>query len=397
MSNTNLTIDLITRENLVVLHQKLNFIPNIATDYDERFATEGAKIGTSLRIRLPIQYSSATGATMATGTGADTTQQAVTLVVATQRHVPMRFTSKELTMDIDEFRERHIEPAMSQLAADIEGSALSMIDDVPLAITASTSVTLSDIIDGRQKHNDALAPFDGRCALLDSQAEADILKDTKGLFQDSSQIAKQYREGMMGRTSGYDFYMNTLIPTITTGSATASYLANKATAQTGSTIIVDTGTKTLKKGQVVTFAGTYDVHPESKATRSELKQFALTADAAATSTTLSVYPAVVASGPRQNVSQAIANNATVTPLGSASTTYKQSLLFQKGAFAFASADLEMPDDVSSKYKGRQVMDNISMRTLQQYEIVKDRFLTRLDVLYGFKRLRPGFAVKIWHT
>src|SRR5574343_1195673 len=120
MANSVLTPDDITREALRVLHQKLNFVTNIITEYDDSFAQDGAKIGNTLRIRQPIQYNTGTGATMATGTGADTTESSVTLTVNTQRHVPMRFTSNEMTMKIDDFSSRHIEPAMSKLAAMIE-------------------------------------------------------------------------------------------------------------------------------------------------------------------------------------------------------------------------------------------------------------------------------------
>ncbi|OOZ36800.1 P22 phage major capsid protein family protein [Solemya elarraichensis gill symbiont] len=125
MANLSLTIDDITRESLRVLHQKCNFISNITKDYDGSYAKQGAKIGDTLRIRLPIQYSTGTGATMATGTGADTIQTSTTLQVSTQRHVPMRFTSAEMTMDIDEFSSRHVEPAMKKLAAMIENDCLA--------------------------------------------------------------------------------------------------------------------------------------------------------------------------------------------------------------------------------------------------------------------------------
>ena len=56
MANTNLTIDQITQEALVVLHANLNFVGNINRQYDDRFAQTGGKIGDTLRIRKPVQY-----------------------------------------------------------------------------------------------------------------------------------------------------------------------------------------------------------------------------------------------------------------------------------------------------------------------------------------------------
>jgi len=403
MANVNLTIDDITRESLRILHQKMTFVPNITTGYDSSFAKDGAKIGTTLRIRHPIQYSSSTGATIATGTGADSIQSQTTLTVNTQRHVPMRFTSNELTMDIDSFSKRHLEPAMAILAAGIENDALNMQDEVANTIAAGASVTWSEILDARKILNQNVAPLSDRCALMDSQGAVDVLTDTKGLFQDSSEIAKQYKEGMMGRSGGFDFFENPMMKTQTTGTegGGTAYRTNAATAQVGSTtnltsmsLIVDTGTKTITEGSVFTIEDCYDVHPETKQSTGVLKQFvALAAQTGAG--TMSVSPALIATGPYQNCNTGAANNKKLTFIGAASTAYKRSLLFQKGFAVFGTADLVLPK--GTHMASRQVYDDISMRIIQDYDVVKDRVFTRLDVLYGYKVLRPQLAVGIHHT
>ena len=58
---TLLTPTAVTREALRLLHQKLNFVGTINRSYDDRFAKSGAKIGDSLSIRLPNQYTVRTG------------------------------------------------------------------------------------------------------------------------------------------------------------------------------------------------------------------------------------------------------------------------------------------------------------------------------------------------
>lgn len=403
MANTLLTPDMITREALVVLHQKLNFVGNVTRDYDDAYANSGAKIGNSLRIRNPIQYATGTGATMATGTGADTTENKVTLTVNSQRHVPMRFTSNELTMSIDDFSKRHIEPAMSVLAAKVENDAFNMVDEVYNNVQAGTAVSFAEILSGRKQLVDNLAPASERYALLDTQANVDLVDALKGLFNNQEKISKQNIEGMMGRTGGMDFFENTLIGNHTSGAegGGSAYLCNSATAQVGSatnpismSLIVDTGTKTVKEGDTFTIASVNRVHPESKADTGELQQFTVLADFTGAGT-ISISPAIIATGPYQNCTAGAANNAKLTFNGAASTAYKQSLLFQKGAFAFATADLVLPSGID--FASRQVLDGISMRLVRDYDIVKDRFLTRLDVLYGYKVLRPQLACKILHT
>ena len=56
MPNTILTPTAVTREALRILHQKLNFVGNVNRSYDDSFAKTGAKIGDSLKIRLPNEY-----------------------------------------------------------------------------------------------------------------------------------------------------------------------------------------------------------------------------------------------------------------------------------------------------------------------------------------------------
>ena len=411
MANVSLTIDEITRESLRVLHQKCNFIGNVTKDYDDSYAKAGAKIGDTLRIRLPIQYSTGTGATMATGTGADTVQTSTTLQVSTQRHVPMRFTSAEMTMDIDEFSERHVQPAMTKLAAMIENDCISQaLTGTAQLHQASTLATpvYKDIMEARKILQESLTPEDARTILLDPQMCVDLNDALKGLYNDSKSLSKMFLDGMITRAQGFDFYENTLLPDYTSGAedtGDAAYDVNGAQSKTLSatssdpntmTLTIDQGTKTITNGQVFTIAGVYDVHPESKATRGTLKRFTVVSGGQAAATSIVITPAIIASGPHQNVSAAAANDAALTFLNADTlTTFHQSLAFQKGAYAFGTADLVLPPNENAS---RQVSDGISMRLIDKYyDGVKDRLYTRLDVLYGFKVIRPELAVKLWHT
>jgi hypothetical protein len=391
MANTLLTADMITREALRILHQKCNFIGNIHRDYDDSYAKSGAKIGDSLRIRLPNEYTVRSGATLS---AQDVTEQQVTLQVSTQKGVDVNFTSAELTLDIDDFSDRILEPAMSVLAANIEADAFNMLKDVYNHVDNLTSaITFNDLMVGRKRLVDSLAPNNNRCAILNTQDNVDLVDALKGLFHDSQGIKKQYREGMMGRTGGFDFYENTILPAHTTGTAAAStgYLVNGAT-QTGATLTVDTGTNTLLKGDIITIAGVNRVHPETKADTGQLQPFVVTSDSGASATSLAISPSITTSGGTQNVSGSPADNAAITKIGAASDVYNASLVFQKEAFAFATADLVMPSGVD--FASRQVYDGISMRIVRQYDITNDKFPCRIDVLYGYKTLRAQLAARI---
>jgi len=394
MTQSILTSTQVTREALRILHQKLNFVGNIVRDYDDSFAKTGAKIGDTLKVRLPNQYVVRTGAAL----NAQETQEAnnyAALTVGTQKGVDLNFTSAELTLSLDDFSQRILQPAMSVLAANIEADALSMALDVYQAVNnIGSAITLSKVLGGRKLLQDALAPSDNqRTALLNTQDNADLVDALKGLFQDSTAISKQYKEGIMGRTAGFDFYENTLLANQATGTAASAttYTVNGAN-QTGSGVIVATGATTFKRGDIVTFAGCNRVHPETKADTGVLQQFVVTTDHPGGAGTLQIAPAIVTSGGFQNVSASPTNGGAVVKVGGASAIYKPSLVFHKEAFAFATADLILPGGVD--FAAREVMDGISIRTVRQYDINNDRLPTRLDVLYGFKTVRPQLAARI---
>ena len=369
------------------LHQKLNFVGNIVREYDDSFAKSGARIGDSLKIRLPNQYVVRTGATLSTQ---DTTESSVTLQVATQKGVDLNFTSVDLTLSLDDFSKRILDPAMAVLAANIEADALSMYKDVWQSTwNGGSAATYNLALDTRTILQRALAPSNDRTALMDPRAMADVVKDTKSLFNDSTSISKQFKEGYMGRAAGFDWMENTMLPSHTRGGSNGAYLTNSGTAQTGSTLVVDTGATAPSQGDVITIAGVFAVHPETKVSTGVLQQFVI--GAGATTTSFPISPAIVASGAGQNVSNGAADNQAITFFGTASTAVQTSLLFQKEAFAFATADLVMPKGVD--FAAREVMDGISMRIIRDYTIATDQFPCRIDVLYGYKTIRPQLAAR----
>lgn len=392
MANALLTPTQVTRKALQVLHSKLSFIGSINRQYDDSFAKAGAKIGSQLKIRNPNQYVVRSGAALVPQ---DTNESSTTLTVSSQKGVDINFTSAEMTLSLDDFSDRILQPAMAVLAANMEADALNMALDVYNAVNnVGQAITLNKALAARKMLVDNLAPGDARTLLLNTQDNLDLVDSLKGLFQDSSEISKQYREGVVGRTAGFGtIYENTLLPSQATGTAAAAtgYTVNGAN-QTGSGVVVATGATTFAKGDVVTFAGCNRVHPETKADTGVLQQFVVTAPYAGGAGTLAISPAIVTTGAAQNVTGSPTNTGAVTKLGGASAVYKPSLAFHKDAFTFATADLIMPEGVD--FSAREVFDGISMRIVRQYAISSDTMPCRIDVLYGYQTLRAQLAARI---
>ena len=402
MANSLLTPTAVTREALRILHQKLTFVGNVNRQYDDSFAKDGAKIGDSLKIRLPNQYTVRTGKTLDTQ---DTAENSVTLQVATQKGVDLNFSSADLTMSIDDFSSRIIEPAMAVLAAHIEDDALDMYKDVYNEISDVGATASFDLVQQVSKTlTDNLAPYSDRCLLLNTTDNYKLLADVKSLYHPDQNIRKQYREGLVANNIvGFqDVYESTLMPTHTTGSeAGADTGADVDGAdQTGASVTVDgTVTGTFKKGDIVTFTGCNRVHPETKEDTGQLQRFVVTADVDASYSSIPISPSIVTSGGTQNVSASPTDGGAVNKVESdgstaigASADYTISMGFHKDAFAFATADLVMPKGVD--FAAREVYDGISMRIVRDYDINNDNFPCRLDVLYGYKTIRPELACRL---
>ncbi len=402
MANSLLTPTQVTREALRILHQKLRFVGSINRQYDDSFAQDGAKVGDSLKIRLPNEYTVRTGRQISVQ---DTAEASVTLQVATQKGVDMAFTSRDLSLDLDDFSSRVLEPAMSVLAANIEADALSMYKDVANEVSdIGTALTLLGVLNSARVLTENLAPMSDRCLLLNPTDNVSLVDAVSGLFNPQKQLGSQFREGLVAsQFVGYQqVYETTLLPIHATGTeAGADTGANIAGAgQSGAAVAVNgTVTGSFAKGDIVCFEGCNAVHPETKADLGHLKQFAVTADVSAGYAAIPVSPAIVTSGARQNASASPADTGIVykvesdrsTAVGNAAD-YTISLGYHKDAFAFATADLVMPKGVD--FAAREVFDGISMRVVRQYDINNDNLPCRIDVLYGYKAVRPDLACRL---
>lgn len=411
MSNTILTPTQITREMLRVLHQKLTFVGTVNRQYDDRFAQTGAKIGTTLNIRMPSKYTTGSGSTISAYN--DHVERSTPLSVSSQTWVAVSFTTLEQTMQLDDFSKRIIEPAMAQLAAKIEGDCLSAAYKLVNNVTNATTdglLTFKRFAQGDKNITDNLAPRSNRSAQLTTFSKVEFLDTTKALFHASTNIEKQYREGMLGRTGGFDVYENTLLPSHTTGTLAGSPVTDGSTlgtsattntwvSQTGMEVDGATSGTTIKAGDVITFSGIYAVHPETKANTGKLARFVVQSDVtlttAADNYTVTVKPGVMygSGNAYQNcVLSGVANTdgLTVTRIGAVSSAFGQDLQYHEDAFVFATADLE---DVSKygAWGARESMDGISMRIARQYAIGTDTVPCRVDVLWGFAGLYPELA------
>ncbi|CAB4161691.1 Major capsid protein Gp5 [uncultured Caudovirales phage] len=403
MSNSLLTIDMITRKALQIFENELVLTRNVNRAYDDSFAVEGAKIGSTLRIRLPDRALVTDGAALQVQ---DDNEQYTTLAVSSQKHIGVNFTSAELTMQLDDFADRVLKPRISQLAASVDNDVANAYKSIYQSVgtPGTTPATSLVLLQGQQKLDEQAAPRSPRYATVNPAANAGLVEGLKGLFNPNATISKQFKSGMMAEgVLGYEeVNMSQSIVSHTTGSrsATASLTVNGTISTQGATTIAingDTGSATFAVGDVFTVAGVYAVNPQTRQSTGSLQQFTVTALATASSgnwASVSVSPAMyTSSSALASINAFPQNSAVVTVLGSASTVYPQNLIYHKDAITFATADLLLPQGVDMA--SRQVHNGISLRVVRQYDINNDRMPCRIDVLYGYSVIRPQGAARMW--
>ena len=401
MANNILTIDMITRKALQILENNLVLTRNVNRQYDDSFAVEGAKIGSTLRIRLPDRALVTDGAALQVQ---DDNEQSTTLAVASQKHIGVNFTYAELTMQLDDFAERVLKPRVSQLAASIDADVANAYKEIYSSVgtPGTTPATSLVLLQAQQKLNENAAGMSPRYATVNPAANAGLVEGMKGLFNPTDTISKQFKNGMMGTgVLGYDeINMSQSIVNHTTGvTPTAPIVATTVSSQGATSLAISftVGSPTFKVGDVFTIAGVFAVNPQTRQSTGSLQQFTVTADvsvSSGTTATLSVSPAIYTSAHAlATVSSFPTSSAALTFLGGSNTQYAQNLVYHKDAITFATADLLLPQGVDMA--SRQVHNGISMRIVRQYDINNDRMPCRIDVLYGYKVIRPAMACRLW--
>lgn len=404
MANTLLTISMITNMAEEVLENNLSFTKHVKRDFDDQFGNKGAQIGDTLNIRLPVRYVPTSGQALQVQ---NSTESSVALVLNKQYQQAMAFSTKDMTLSIDEFTDRFVKPAVASLANNIDYDGLALYKDVYQAVGVAGTTPTSSLtyLQAGVKLDNSAAPYrDGlRAAVLNPIAQASLVNGNIALFNPARVISDQYLEGAMGPALGFKFEMDQNVQAHTFGNVNGSVTVG-TTSVSGDTTIVLSGftasTDTLAQGDVFSVAGVFAVNPQSRVSTGQVQQFVVTAAATADvsgNITASISPAIVynpSDQSLQTVTALPASGSAVTFFGSAGTISPQNMVFHRDAFTFGNAELIMPGGLDMAARKKSDKLNISIRLVRAYDINNDRLPARLDVIGGWKTIRPQLACRV---
>jgi len=363
-----------------------------ASDYDGK---NGYKAGDTIYTSKPARYVPQTTFDI-TSSIQDSVEEKAPLTLDVISTVGMEIDSFEFATEVDlkNVIKRFVMPAAEAIAQNVERRFLEKATDATynsVGTAGSNAFTVADVLAGRTKLNQSLAPRGDRSFLLNSASGALAVDARKGLFQSSEEIGKQYLEGMVGKADGFNWYENELINVHTNGSdVTGGAIDDAAVAEGASAITVDGFSAAAAVGSVFTIAGVNKVHPITKVSLGVLQQFVVTA---ATTTSISISPSLyAASGGLQNVTALPANDAALTFVGAASTDYAQNLQYHKNAFKMVSVPLILPQ--KAELAAQETVDGITVAVIRDFDVLQRRMITRLDFLGGLSPVRPEWACRV---
>ncbi len=371
-----------------------------SSDFDGK---NGYKAGDTIYTSVPPRYVPQSTFDI-TSSIQDSVEEKKALTLNTSSTVGIEADTTEFATEVElkSYIKRFVVPAAESIAQNVEQTFLATATDATynsVGTANSNTFAVADVLAGKTKLDRNLTPRGDRSFLMNSASGALAVDARKGLFQSSDNVAEQYKDGMVGRADGFNWYENELINSHTNGNDVTGVTKDAISVEGDSTMPLQgftTSTGTITKGSVFTVADVYMVHPITKVSTGVLQQFVCTADATADGNgdiSVAISPSIYAgSGGLQNVDALPQDNAAVTFVGAASTNYAQPIQYHKNAFKMVSVPLIMP--TNAEFAAQETVDGITVAVIRDFDILKRRMITRLDFLGGISAVRPEWACRV---
>ncbi len=420
MANLIQTSQIVTNDILRIAHNTSAFLGHVNTDYDEMW-TGKYKPGSTFNVRGPVQFTTRDGET---ANVQDLTDNLVPVTLQPLLGIDFAVSLTDLATSVGTdgnvepaFRERWTMPAGLKLAAILDYRLATIMKNGFHQLVGTPGTPPSsfrDLLDAQVPLVRMSTPPGPIMAAIEPGANAAIADGLKGLFNDQKTLGDQYKTGVVKSGVGLDIVRSQNVPSHTVGPLGGTPVvngANQGIINTGSTdnpfaattsLVTNGWTASagqrLAQGDTFTIANVFSVNPETKASTGQLQSFVVTAAASSDGSgnlTAIISPAIIAGGAYQNVTARPAAGAAITVTsGAANTTYFNNLVWHRDAVTFVSPKQELPGGMDVAVQSSLADDGgISVRFVRGYDITTNRYISRLDVLWGASVVRPNFGAR----
>lgn len=403
MSNTFVDQDIIAKMALADI--KNNCV--MGKLVDRQFEPAYKKVGDTIRIRKPIQFTSSNTADISDDIQ-NIKETTDSLTLAYRRVVPFSYTTHDATLTIEEFTRRYITPAAIRLANDIDNALTGLYANVYNSVGAGVGTdpsTFAHVADAGRRLTEEGTPLTDRRLVCCPKAYNAIAGISSGLYVQNIAGSAWKTGGLSYPVAGFDVYQDQNIRNHTSGdAATATKIKTTVTKDSTLTqVLVDGGggAEFLKKGDVFGITDRFAVNPISKEAYGWDRQFVVTEDVTGMddgivkiSPTISMSDDIIDPA-RQNIASYPVDEDDITlhvAAEASADTNPVNLAFHKDALVLAFVKLDEP--VGSASAKSYSEDNFAIRVVQQYDVLKDETVCRLDILFGVLAVRPEWACRL---
>ncbi|QOH59894.1 P22 phage major capsid protein family protein [Rhodococcus rhodochrous] len=232
MPNAFLTPDVIARQALATLYETTVMLPLVYRDISNDFQAD--TVGDTINIRKPATFE---GKVFNPATGIDiqtANEGSIPVVLDTIGDVSFEVTSKELTLDIADFDEQLLTPALEGLSQLIDRTILSLRNDVTQEAGLSTQTGFEwkrpeSLIEAGRLLDIKNVPESQRRAVIGPTFKAHWLNSDVVKYADKSGSTEALRRGSVGNDLfGFDVYR-----TQNVGQPAATPAAGQPTTEVG--------------------------------------------------------------------------------------------------------------------------------------------------------------------
>ena len=406
--NTFQFVDWVAAESLRMLLNKLVYAQFATHKYEKEYERDFA-VGETVRVKLPQRWLVTNGLAFQP----QPINRIYTTVSVNQIfgiHFQVDSVERALKMERGRewFKEEYIDKLMAKLANEIDRRfALFAMQNTSnivgqLGVDPTSMTTFQQ---ARQRLIEQGCPQDEEWGMIyPPSVGTSLIPSLASFFNPTSEISRQYKQGSMGKMSGFDWYESVNNWRQTAGTQAGANTVAGA-GQQGSTLTINaTAGDTYNQGDIFNIANVNAVNPENLANISNtLKQFVVTQSITCVgggADVLNISPAIFGPGSQyQNVDSLPTNTAAITSFpGTTSPSGKssaQGMAITKDAFAMVGVPLEIPKACEWSARATDPDTGISIALLEMFDPIERKKVTRADVLMGFGALYPdNCAVRI---
>ena len=393
--NQFLNTNWVSMEILRMLLNKLVIAEYFNRDWEKEFKKEFAP-GSSITIKFPWRPSVTDGMGYSPQAIA---RLSTTISLDQWLQIGFEWDDYEAAVKLErseaELRENYWDPCAAAMAQEYDSRAALWAANHTsnlVGVLGTDPTTVDTAYAARQALMEEACPPGQKVLAWSSSMMRSLGSNITNVFQPADEISRVFKEGSLGKLSGFNVFESNSIWSHTAGTWAGAVTVTGSNQSGGNLIITGTNGDTIAAGDKFSILNVNRVNPMTKRIAGPKKVRTFTVVTATTLTggsdTIAVLPAIYGPGNAyQNVDALPVTGAALTLWpGTTSPNGKTGTIgvgLSKYAFALTGCKLYLPKSTESAGMAQDPQTGISIRKVKAWDPVRSMQVNRVDSLAGF--------------